>query len=65
MRTSFVSLVKRFAREEKGASLVEYAVLVGLVTAAIVTTIGLLGDEINTAFTNVETRLSTANTNNQ
>jgi pilus assembly protein Flp/PilA len=65
MATSFVSLVKRFAREERGASLVEYAVLVGLVTAAIITAIGLLGDQIQAAFTNVTTRLTDANTNNQ
>jgi pilus assembly protein Flp/PilA len=65
MATSFVSLVKRFAREERGASLVEYAVLVGLVTAAIITAIGLLGDQIQAAFTNVTTRLIDANTNNQ
>lgn len=65
MATSFVSLVKRFARDDRGASLVEYAVLVGIITAAIITTIGLLGDNINTSLSNVSTRLSTANANNQ
>jgi pilus assembly protein Flp/PilA len=64
MATSFAALVKRFARDERGASLVEYAVLVGIITAAIITTIGLLGDNINTALTNVSSRLAVSNANN-
>jgi Flp pilus assembly pilin Flp len=35
MPTSFLSLVKRFAREERGAAFVEYAILVALITAAV------------------------------
>lgn len=62
MATSFSSLVKRFARDERGASLVEYAVLVGLVTAATIVVITTLGTNINTAFTNIANRLNTANT---
>lgn len=64
MTTSFLTLVKRVAREDRGAALVEYAVLVGLITAAIIATIGLLGDQINTSFTNVVARLTAGNTNN-
>ncbi len=64
MTTSFLTLVKRVAREDRGAALVEYAVLVGLITAAIITAVGLLGDQINTAFTNVVARLTASNTNN-
>jgi pilus assembly protein Flp/PilA len=61
MRTSFVSLVKRFAREEKGASLVEYAVLIGLVTVVLVGAIGLMGDQIKTAFDNITATLTASN----
>jgi pilus assembly protein Flp/PilA len=64
MTTSFLTLVKRVAREDRGAALVEYAVLVGLITAAIITAIGLLGDQINASFTNVIARLTNSNTNN-
>jgi pilus assembly protein Flp/PilA len=49
MRKS-LALLKRFAREESGASMVEYGVLVGLITAALVAIIGLLGDELVTRF---------------
>jgi pilus assembly protein Flp/PilA len=60
MPTSFLSLVKRFAREERGASLVEYAVLVGLITSAIVLAIGVMGTQIETIFDNIGTTLTTA-----
>lgn len=54
-------LMKRFAREESGASLVEYGVLVGLVTAAVVGLVTTLGGEIATAFTNVINNFTAAN----
>jgi pilus assembly protein Flp/PilA len=62
MRTSFASLVKRFARDERGATLVEYSVLIALVTAALIVTINLLGDNIQTAFARVQAALASANT---
>jgi pilus assembly protein Flp/PilA len=62
MPTSFLSLVKRFAREERGASMVEYAVLVGLVTALIVAALGTMSDQILAIFTNIGTTLTGAAT---
>lgn len=62
MRTSFASLVKRFARDERGATLVEYSVLVGLVTVALVGAIGLMGGQIQIAFDRIVAVLTTANT---
>jgi pilus assembly protein Flp/PilA len=50
MTISPFALVKRFAREERGASLVEYSVLIGIITAAVVTAIGLMGEQIIAAF---------------
>lgn len=61
MTNRFMSFVKAFARDESGASLVEYSVLVGLITAALVTAITLLGTQIEDAFTAITTVL----TNNQ
>jgi pilus assembly protein Flp/PilA len=60
MTISALALVKRFAREERGASMIEYAVIVGLVTAAIVTTLGLISGNLNTIFTNINTTLTGA-----
>jgi pilus assembly protein Flp/PilA len=58
MRKASVALLKRFAREDSGASMVEYAVLVGLITAALITAIGLLGTEITGAFDEVRLELN-------
>ena len=56
MRKS-LALLKRFGREENGASMVEYAVLVGLITAGLVAIIGALGGEVLEDFTAVEAAL--------
>jgi pilus assembly protein Flp/PilA len=45
-------LAARFDREE-GATAVEYGLLVALIAAVIVTIVGTLGGQINTAFTTV------------
>ena len=41
------------AREEKGATAVEYGLLVGLIAVAIIATVALLGDQLNTLFTTI------------
>jgi pilus assembly protein Flp/PilA len=58
MRKS-LALLKRFAREENGASMIEYGVLVGLITAAAIVTIGTIGDNIQARFAAVLTSLTT------
>ncbi len=58
MATSFQSLVKSFAREERGASFVEYSVLTALMVAVIVTSITLLGTDISGLFGKISTVLS-------
>ncbi len=63
MTISALALVKRFASEERGASMIEYAVIVGLVTAALVGTLGLISGNLNTIFTNINTTLTGAATN--
>lgn len=57
MRKS-LALLKRFAREENGASMVEYAVLVGLITVALIAAVGALGTQIIAEFTEVTTELA-------
>ena len=44
-------MLKRFVREEEGASAVEYGLLVGLIAVVIIGAVQLLGTNINTAFT--------------
>jgi pilus assembly protein Flp/PilA len=45
-------------REEKGATAVEYGLLVALIAAIIVTVVATLGQQINTAFETVSTAVN-------
>jgi pilus assembly protein Flp/PilA len=43
-------------KDEKGASAVEYALLVGLIAAAVVAAVALFGPKLNALFTNINTQ---------
>ena len=49
----FTWLQNRFARDERGATAVEYGMLVALIAAVIVTVVTTLGTDINNAFTKI------------
>ena len=61
---TLVSLVAfaqdRLKRDEKGATAVEYGLMVGLIAVAIIGTVGFLGDELNGLFETVRGELATA-----
>lgn len=44
-------------REEKGATAVEYGLMVGLIAVVIIAAVTLLGQQLRTMFTNVVTAL--------
>lgn len=44
------SLMQRFIRDESGATMVEYAVLVALIAVAVIATVVLLGERIDASF---------------
>ena len=44
--------------DEKGASAVEYGLLVGLIAVAIIVTVSLLGDTLKGLFEGVNTKLA-------
>ena len=50
----------RFFKDESGATMVEYAVLVALITVAVVAIIFVLGGQINSAFNTVTTCMKDA-----
>ena len=50
----------RLHREDRGATAVEYGLLVGLIAVAIIVTVGLLGTHLNSLFSSVNTRLPAA-----
>ena len=57
---SLVAVAQNRVREEKGATAVEYGLLVGLIAVAIIVTVGVLGGQLNTLFTKITTELGKA-----
>lgn len=48
--------------EEKGATAVEYGLMVALIAVAIITVVATLGDNLSTLFSNVGTEIGSNNT---
>lgn len=46
-------LVQKFMNDESGATMVEYAILVALISIAAIVIIAAVGTQVNTAFTEV------------
>jgi len=51
------TLAQRLGRDDRGATAVEYGMIVALIAAIIVGTVALLGTQINTAFTTITNAL--------
>ena len=56
MRKTF----SRFVKNDDGAALVEYGILVGLIAVVCITAVTLLGTQINEVFTNITADLTAA-----
>ncbi len=52
--------VKTWMKDEKGASMVEYALLVVLIAIVALVAVSLAGDEVSSVFSNIATSLQTA-----
>ena len=55
-----IKKIQNFLREDEGASAVEYGLIVGLIAVVIVGVLTSTGGSLNTLFTSVSTKLSTA-----
>jgi pilus assembly protein Flp/PilA len=55
-------MLKRFLQNEDGATAIEYGLIAALIGVAIITAVGLVGDELNTTFEKIDEKLGTANT---
>lgn len=51
-------LINRFRRDDEGAALVEYGMLVGLIAVICVVAVTTLGTEVSTAFSAIASALS-------
>ncbi|WP_226550966.1 Flp family type IVb pilin [Celeribacter naphthalenivorans] len=58
------NLMQRFAREEDGATAIEYGLFAALIAAVIVLAVSNLGGTLNTTFTGVNDCLGTPNETN-
>ena len=46
--TKVLELAKRLSKDEGGAALIEYTVLLGVLLVSVIATIGLVGNWVNT-----------------
>jgi pilus assembly protein Flp/PilA len=52
-----MSRITRFIHDDRGADLIEYALLAGLISLAAVATLGIVGTSINGLFTKISGKL--------
>lgn len=57
-----MKIISRFSRDESGATALEYGLIAGLISLAIVTGATAAGTSVNTIFVAVGTALTTAAT---
>ena len=55
--SSLKNTLRRFVAEESGATMVEYAIMVALISVVCIAAVVIIGTKSNTAFTTVGTKL--------
>jgi len=50
--------LKRFAKDESGATAIEYGLIAAGISVAIITVVQGLGTKLNTTFNNISTKLN-------
>ena len=56
--SSIKNTLRRFVRDESGATMVEYAIMVALIAVICIVAVKAIGSKSNTAFTNVSGQLT-------
>ncbi len=51
-------LESKFAKDERGANLVEYILLVAFIALVVIACVKLLGNQVNSKFSNASTNLN-------
>lgn len=54
-------MLKRFLKNEDGATAIEYGLIAALIGVAIITAVGLVGTSLDEVFTKISTDLAAAN----
>ncbi len=55
-----MELLKKFWNEEEGQDLIEYALLLGFITLAVITAIQGIGAQLSTIYSNTKSHVTTA-----
>jgi pilus assembly protein Flp/PilA len=58
MELSMTNLVKRFAKDESGATAIEYGLIAAGISVAIIAAVQTLGGSLNATFTTVNSKLT-------
>ena len=53
-----MNIFARFAKDESGATAIEYGLIAGLISVVIITVITAIGTKLNAKFTTISTALS-------
>jgi pilus assembly protein Flp/PilA len=53
--------LRKFLRDESGATAIEYGLIAACISIAIIVIAGTLGDTLNTTFTTVNTKIAAEN----
>jgi pilus assembly protein Flp/PilA len=56
-RPAITSLVGRFIRDERGATAIEYGLIIALIAVVIITAVGTMGTKLNNGFKKINTGL--------
>lgn len=59
MLQMLTTYMKHYAKDDEGATAVEYGIMVAAIAAVIITLVILLGEQIQTAFTDVTDGMGT------
>lgn len=63
LKQTMLKQVKRFMRDEEGASAIEYGLIVGLIAVVLITAFMALGTDLDTLFTAASTAVEDAAAN--
>ena len=55
------NFVKRFLKDESGATAIEYGLIAALISVTIIAAVTSLGGQLNTTFTTMATKMTAAN----
>jgi pilus assembly protein Flp/PilA len=55
------NFLKSFVADESGVTAMEYGMIAALIAVVILTTLGVVGNDLNKTFTNIKTAIEAAN----